>query len=194
MGRQVRQPRGPAGLGRLPESHWKQWYDVRPVARTDLRIDQVVVGPSGLYVIGRPGQQPRPRPEVDHPGGHVLLPLLETREAADAVASLLPGRYRATLRPVVCLGEDHPLAETVSGVLVTSGATLGHILRASPLVLSTSEVTEVAGFLGRRLEPVPVVPTARPRRRLRRRLVMAAAATATVAALSPGIVQLVRGG
>lgn len=197
--RQVREPRGPAALRGLPESHWKQWYDVRPPARADVSVDHVLVGPSGVYLIGYPpeGLRGAPYPSATDGPSAWTGTVGRCSEAAAAVSSVLPARYRSCVRPVLCLGEEYSCAETLAGVLVTSGTTLAHILRASPLLLSTSEVCEVAELLRRRLEPVPVVPLDRPRRRVSRWLVAVAAAAAvtaaaTGAAVAPDLARLLR--
>jgi hypothetical protein len=88
--------------------------------------------------------------------------------AAEVVAALLPPRYRGRVRAVLCRTDDAPVAQDVDGVLVTTLDTLKHVVSFSPVVLSTSEVNEIALRLSSHLEPCPVVPTQRGRRWRRR--------------------------
>jgi hypothetical protein len=170
----VRSPRDMMAVS-LPESHWKQIRDVRWPGRSDAQIDHVLAGPSGLYVIQYLSVAGRSLQD----GGHSCeVEVAATSEAARAVAELLPTRYRSKVRPVLCLLSDDAIADLVDGVTVTSCLALEHILRSSPVVLSTCEVAEVSGRLRGVLEPVPVA--VEPRRgwwaRSRRLLVAAAAA------------------
>jgi hypothetical protein len=73
------------------------------------------------------------------------------------------------------------MADLVQEVLVTSATTLEHIVRSSPVVLSTSEINEVALRLDARLEPFPVAQVTRPRRWSRRHIVVALATVASAA-------------
>lgn len=137
------------GLDRLPQTHWKHFRDVRCPARPDDKIDHVLVGPSGVYVIGYRGSD-----EV------AISPETATTYAAAAfgVGALLPERYQSRIRPALCFREQEPVAELVGDVMVASSMTLAHILRSSPVVLSTSEVADVWRRLDARLEPFPVAP------------------------------------
>lgn len=62
--------------------------------------------------------------------------VLRGPEQASSEPGGLPPRYRGHVRPVLCRTDDHPSAESVDGVLVTTRETLEHILRSSPVVLS----------------------------------------------------------
>jgi hypothetical protein len=158
----------------LPESHWKHVHDVRWPGRSEGKVDHVLVGPSGIYVI-----QYRSSDEwLRHDAGRPEM-TRESAQAADAVAALLPRRYVSQVKPVLCFSDDLALADRIEGVLVTSSMTLEHILRSSPVVLSTSEVSGLSRYLQARLEPVPV-DIERPRRlsRLRLGLVVGVAAAA----------------
>ncbi len=168
----VRNVRAGTGIDDLPASHWKQLHDVWQPGRPDTRVQHVLVGPSGIHVI-------------DY--------LLQSATAADAatqtcadkartIGELLPDRYRSRVRAVVCIRNQEPVAESMDGVTVTSLLALEHILRESPVVLSTCEVTEIGLRLQGRLQPFPVAP-ADPRGSwsLRRRIVAWVAAAAVVA-------------
>ena len=157
----ARSPRA-ATMPSLPASHWKQFHDVRRPGRPDARIDHVLVGPSGVYVIQY--RSPAADDAAVAPGWSLETEVAETSEAADAVGGLLSARYRSRVRAVLCFREDEPMADQVGGTMVTSFLSLEHIVRASPLVLSTCEVAEVAGSLTAGLEPIPDAP-ARPGRR-----------------------------
>jgi hypothetical protein len=117
-------------------------------------------------------------------------------EAARAVAGLLLPRYRAAVRPFVCFLSDDALDDVVDGVTITSRLALEHILRSSPVVLSTCEVAEVAGILNGRLEPVPLMaPESSGRGGLRRRVLAGVAAAAVVgvaAAFGPEFAEIGR--
>jgi hypothetical protein len=159
----------------LPDSHWKQFRDVRQPGRPDTKLDHVLVGPSGIHVIGYLSPT--------HPADEVAVGPLA--EAARAVGDVLPERYRSRVDALVCFRNEEPMAEAVDGVTVTSFRALQHILRGSPVVLSTCEVTEIAGRLAARLQPFPVAPVV-PRKR--RTLLHAALAGAAAAALAVGAV------
>lgn len=178
----------------LPESHWKQLHGVRRPGRPDARIDHVLVGPSGVYAIkywSSDAGQIIPHSTLVHDGA-VDAVTTEVLEAACAVGNLLPSRYRSRTRPVLCLRDDEPLADLGGEVMFTSLIALEHILRSSPVVLSTSEVAEVFARLRSRLETFPVLPAA-PRRTWsrRRRLTAWLAAAAAMGGVVGGAVALV---
>jgi len=159
--------RAATGLS-LPESHWKQFYDVYRPGGSDAQIDHVLVGPSGVYVIAY--QSSKAHHQVLDAGQvlHLAEASLEAAvgepsESAHAVSALLPSRYRARVRPVLCFREAEPVADLVGGVLVTSSMALEHIARSSPVVFSTCEVAELFTCLQAGLAQVPPLP-ARPRR------------------------------
>lgn len=167
----VRNDRAGAGPAGLPASHWKQFRDVRTSGQPETRIEHVLVGPSGVHVIGY----------LPPAGASVSTAVTTTAGSAVAVADLLPSRYGHRVRPLVCFRSEEPVAESVADVTVTSLLALEHILRESPVVLSTCEVADVAARLGTGLYPFPR-PDAEPRRRgwFRRRAVVLAASSAAV--------------
>jgi hypothetical protein len=145
--------------GPLPDSHWRRYRNVRRPG-SSLRIDEVVVGPSGVHVV------------LECPGGTVGDPLVPVAAgAAEGVAGLLPVRYRARVRPELRLAEDAgDVATWHDDVLLASPRALEHTWRYGPRVLSTSEIAEVSRWLDARLEVVPVAaPPAQRRRWLRLR-------------------------
>lgn len=183
----LKEPRRAAPRIDLAERRRRELRDVRHPLRPDLHIERVIVCPSGIHVTT--SLQAEQDPSTDA----VLAArvLSRSRGAADLVSALLPERYRSRVRPVLCSTDDVPLAELVEDVLLTSPTTLEHIVRASPVVLSTSEVNEVAARLDVLLEPFPLPVRARPGRWSRRRaalagLLAAAAGLLVVAAEQAG--------
>lgn len=180
----VGQPRRSARRTDLVKRSRREFRDVRHPMRPDLRVERVLVCPSGVHVVtslpaGADAAVAHLAPPAVVAAGHT---------AADLVAGLLPKRYRDRVRPVLCRVDDVPMAELVDDVLVTSPSTLEHIVASSPVVLSTSEVNDVALRLDARLEPFPL-PEAPERRRWSRRrgvvaVLVAASSTAGVVALA----------
>lgn len=150
---------------------------MRHPLKPELRVERVIVCHSGVHVV------------TSIPAGD-YVPVAAGHAAADVVSSLLPQRYRDRVRPVLCRRVDEPMADLVDDVLVTTAETLEHIVRSSPVVLSTSEINDVALRLDARFEPFPVAPEVRRARwsRRRRRLL---AATVTAAG-AVGVVLLDR--
>jgi hypothetical protein len=183
-----------AAVGTLKPTHWRRWHDVRRPDRPECRIEDLFVGPSGVYVVSYPGT------DVHVTGGRAYVSALDTAiercsVAADAVSDLIPARYRGGVKPVLCSRGDEPVADQVRDVLVTSNLAIGHILRSSPLHFSTSEVAEVSALLEASLEAWPVVPEERRGRPWRRWLVACAAAAAAVATtltLGPDLADVAR--
>jgi hypothetical protein len=183
--RRTTRRRDPAGRSR------REFRDVRHPLRPDLRVERVLVCPSGIHVVTAlaaddPAATDPPADEQATARAHA---------AADVVAALLPQRYRARVRPVLCRVDDVAMAELVDDVLVTSASTLEHIVASSPVVLSTSEVDDVARRLDARLEPYPVVHVQKRPRRRRAHSVLAvglaaASAAAVVVAHGAGVLPL----
>jgi hypothetical protein len=140
----------------LPTTHWTSSGAVGWPGQEHRRIDEVVTGPSGVHVVLH---------RAGHSSGTVaddlglLAPLAdEAGAAADAVAGLLPERYRAKVTAVVCLCGTLDVGEVVGGVLVASPSVLRHSWRHGPRRLSTSEVGLVSTSLDDSLWRVPVSP------------------------------------
>ena len=168
VGGTVRQPQGQRA-GR------RELRNVRHPLVPELTVDRVVVCPSGVHVVA----------SGDRAG------TASARATADLVRSLLPERYRDRVHPVLCLPGEDPQAERVDEVLITTAATLEHVLRSSPVVLSTSEVHDVALRLDARLVPVAEPATSTGSRGRGRRGVLATlAGLATVAAGAGSVVLL----
>jgi hypothetical protein len=156
----------------------REFRDVRHPQRPDLRVEHVLVCPSGVHVVTTLSSPARPGEPLVDPAV-----LLRGRAAAEVVAALLPPRYRDRVRPVLCVADDVAMAELVEEVLVTSPSTLEHIVGFSPVVLSTSEVNDVALRLDARLEPFPFAHVrTRPGWRRRAAVLVASAVAASGAA------------
>lgn len=200
MGRKPARSQRTAMALSLPESHWKQFLDVRWPERHDAQIEHVLVGPSGVHVIkyrSANSGHAATKGIGPHGAGRSLdAAVMESSEAAHAVGGLLPARYRSTVRPVMCFREDEPVADLVGNVMVTSRLALEHIVRASPIVLSTGEVAEVWASLDARLEAVPALPAPALRSwaLFWKSLAVAAtaAAAAGVVAFGPALVEVSR--
>jgi len=187
--------RGSAGrrVEPLPVTYWTLLQGVRWPGRPDRRIDEVLVGPSGVHVVlHRSGPL---TPATDARGeGHELAEAADrAAAAAGAVATLVPERYRPAVVPAVCLTDTTEVGYGVGGVFAASPEVLQHSWRHQPRVLSTSEAEALAERLRARLEPFPAEPsrsTAGAWRRWRRLWVLGVlTATGAVAALAAGTAQ-----
>lgn len=171
----VRRPPVPAGKVVLPDTHWRHLRGVRSPLDPSTVIDEIVVGPSGVYV------------RLHVPGvalvekGNLTAEAARAQDAANAVAAVLSSRYRPAVRAGVCACDAVESGAVVGTVEALSPAAGRHTMQHAPRVLSTSEVAEVAGLLHARLE---VVPPAREgaRSSLRRRILWWAAGALTTAA------------
>src|SRR5687767_12283815 len=86
--------RGSAGrrVEQLPATYWTLMQGVRWPGRPDRRIDEVLVGPSGVHVVlHRPGPLPLTSAAADRGEGHDLEEAADrAAAAAGAVAALVP--------------------------------------------------------------------------------------------------------
>jgi hypothetical protein len=167
----------------LPTSHWTVFDAVRWPGRMEDRIDDVIVGPSGVHVL----LHQEGLAEADWSSTATVT---RAREAADAVGGLLPSRYRRALRPVICLCGTNNIAEVVDGVRLASPEPLRFALRHQPRVLSTSEVAEVSARLRLALTPYPAPPAPPTTPRLRRLWLRAAAAGLATAAAAAVLLEV----
>jgi hypothetical protein len=172
----------------LPDTYWRRLRGVRSPADPSAVIDEIVVGPSGVYVrLHLAGTV-----LVDPEDLDVQACAARAVEAGRAVTAVLPVRYRAAVRVAVCACDADESSARVGTVEVLSPAAGTHTMQHAPRVLSTSEVAEVGGVLDARLEAVPVIADG-GRRGLRRRVLWwttgaltAAAAAAAVLTASVG--------
>jgi hypothetical protein len=160
---------------------------VRHASRPGLRLDRVVVAPSGIYVVITGDRRVPQQRVAGEPAGQPAADRDRASEAGGLVAALVPARYRAHVRGVLTRS-DEAGADVVDGVLVTSPDTLEHVVQHAPVVLSTSEVNEVALRLSALTEPFPEASAVPARGRWRRRAAvlgtLAAAATASFLTLT----------
>lgn len=183
----VREPHRPVRQTPTAQRTRRELRDVRHPLRPALRIEWILVAPSGVFVVSTAATCPGT--PAASPGTAAAAPgeMTAAGAPADVVATVLPARYRGRVRAVLCRTDGAAVAEDVDGVLVTTLDTLTHVVSRSPVVLSTSELDEIALRLSSHLEPWPVA-AAQPRRRWRRRHGRAflglAGTTATVAALA----------
>lgn len=167
----------------LPTSHWTVFDAVRWPGHPEDRIDEVVVGPSGVHVL----LHQEGSAEAHWSSAATITQGLD---AADAVGCLLPSRYRQALRPVICLCGSNDISEVVDGVRLASPQPLRFALRSQPRVLSTSEVAEVSARLRLALTPYPTPPAAPTPRRLRRLWIRATAAGLATAAAATALLEV----
>jgi hypothetical protein len=186
------QPESPVlSVTPLPASHWTVFEAVRWPGSPEDRIDEVVVGPSGVHVVRhlRATTDATTDAATGVPDGAVA----RAHAAAEAVARLLPGRYRPVLRPAICLCDTSDLAEVVGGVRVASRDPMRFAMRHQPRVLSTSEVAEISRRLELALTPYPAEPAPPAVRSLRRLWLRTAAAALTTAAAATLVLQVGHG-
>ena len=174
----VRESHRAARRSDLAERRKREFRNVRHPWKPELHVERVLICPSGVHVVT--SLQAEEDPSTDAVLASRVL--AHSRAAADVVSALLPQRYRGRVRPVLCSTDDVAMAELVDGVLLTSPTTLEHIVRSSPVVLSTSEINEVAVRLEARLEPFPLPAPKKPGRWNRRRAAFAGLAAAAATA------------
>jgi hypothetical protein len=164
----------------LPAPYWTRFEDVRWPGSPGRRIDEVLVGPSGVHVVAhRGGTLPSPTggQDLHEAAGRVV-------EAACAVAGLLPGRYRHVVTPAVCLTDTADTGLRVGDVFAASPGVLRHAWRHQARVLSTSEAEAIVHHLRAGLEPFPrELPSGSGPGAWRRRLWVAGAVAAAGAAV-----------
>jgi hypothetical protein len=178
----VRRPPMQARRVVLPDTYWRRLRGVRSPADPGTVIDEIVVGPSGVYVrLHLAGFA-----AVDPDDLHVQACAARAVDAGLVVAAVLPARYRVAVRASVCACDADESGASIGTVEVLSPAAGRHTMQHAPRVLSTSEVAEVAAVLDARLEVVPVTEGGR-RRGLRRRVLWWTAGSLTTAAAAAAV-------
>lgn len=194
MARDVGRRHRPLGDALSP-AHWRHFPRPRlvddPTGRIDLladeqvdeQVDELVVGPSGVYVVVHTDR-----------GRHGVAGTKAARTAAprhcadaagrfgEALAAVLPPRYQRSVRPLVCACGVSNAGLVVGAVPVLAADACRHTLVHAPRVLSTSEVQRVASLLQSVLLPQPGPETSRRAGRRLLRWSAGAAATAAAAA------------
>jgi len=138
-----------ATLAALPHG-WTVLHDVAWPDRRRARIDQVVVGPSGIYVVTTRDWSGRVAVEhgaLRHNGRNRLAALRGAVAAAAAVASVWPDQPPAPVHGILCLtGRDRPTA-SFGCVSVCSTDTLVATLTSRPARVSASHARIVVSDL-----------------------------------------------
>ena len=153
--RAVGAPKVTVRLDPLPEPAWAQWRDVSVPgpAGSSLRVAAVVLGPTGVYVVTRQ--------ESSDLFGFALRTRMAS-EAAQAVRSALPGRYRGAVSAMLMLEtrdaqdahhDAHHDGVLVDEVIVATSPALVEAVRARPRVLSRSEAGAISSVLAHILRP-----------------------------------------
>ena len=178
----VRRPPMSARRVVLSDAYWRRFRGVSSPAEPGAVIDEIVVGPSGVYVrlhLARTAV-------VDPEDLDVQACAARAVEAGRAVAAVLPARYRVAVRAAVCACDADESGALVGTVEVLSPAAGRHTMQHAPRVLSTSEVAEVGSVLDARLEVVPVIDHG-GRRGFRRRVLWWAVGALTTAAAAAAV-------
>ncbi len=151
-------------LGTLPFDEWRVFHHVRRPGRRMLRLDHVVVGPSGVFVIDdQPwdGDITIERGVLRQNGRRRDRFSAAVADAALAVRALLPHIEKPAIHPVLCLNRDEPVFGWSGSVMICSTANLASFLLSRPQWHTESEAREIATTLARSLSAssAPRAPT-----------------------------------
>jgi hypothetical protein len=137
-------------LGALSAQGWRVFHDVTWPGRSQARIDHVLVGPSGVFVIDseswtgsievRGGQL---RQDGRRGARHVIA----AAAAAMAVGELLPALDPKAIHPVICIARDEPIFGWSGDTMVCSTENVVTFLTSRPKILDESQLTEVSEIL-----------------------------------------------
>ena len=159
-----------AALAALDPDEWTVLPDLRWPGQPFDEVDQVVVGPGGVFVVDcRPWQgRVTVRNELlrVEERSHDLY-VRETLAAAATLAGLLPAEYHGLVRAVVCLTRQPALTLTSRGALVCGPANLVATLATGAPRLGPEHVAYVVSVIraGIRLATEQEVVAALPRPR-----------------------------
>jgi hypothetical protein len=138
-----------AALTALPDG-WSVLHDVAWPGRRWARIDQVVIGPSGIYTVATrnwAGRVTVDHGALRHNGRNRLAALRGAVAAAAAVASVWPDRPPAPVHGILCLtGADRPSA-SFGCVSVCSTEALVETLTSRPAAVSAGQTRIVVSDL-----------------------------------------------
>lgn len=138
-----------AALAALPAG-WTVLHDVAWPGRRRARIDQVVIGPSGIYVVTTRHWSGRVAVEhgtLVHNGRNRLAALRGAVAAAAAVAAVWPDQPPAPVHAILCLtGSDRPSA-SFGCVSVCPADALAEALTSRPATASAAHVRIVVSDL-----------------------------------------------
>ncbi len=141
-------------LGTLPFDEWRVFHHVRRPGRRMLRLDHVVVGPSGVFVIDDQawdGDITIERGVLRQDGRRRDRFSAAVADAAVAVRALLPHIEKPAIHPVLCLNRDEPVFGWSGSVMICSTANLASFLLSRPKWHTESEAREIATTLSRSL-------------------------------------------
>ena len=181
-------------LAGLDESEWTVWHDVRWPGRKKASLDNVVIGPTGVYVVvtqnwsgvvsfhdGVLRQDGRPREAA----------VTEAAEAAHVVQGLIPG---VPVHAVICLVQGDPAEGQVGDVLIRSPKNVCEMLITRPPVLAAMDLWRVQSTLEQKLRtgesaqaPRKSAVASADRPKSGSRVVRLVAALVIVAALAGGV-------
>lgn len=149
-------------LGDLGSTEWRVFHDVLWPGRQQARIDHVVVGPQGVFVVERktwPGHVEVDGTVLRVDGHRRTKSAYETAEAAAAVGEVLAGLDPAAVLPVLCFVRPEPVFGWVENVMVCSTQNIVTLLTSRPLVLDEAVVHRTAEALALALVPAPATST-----------------------------------
>ena len=146
----------------LPAPVWARFPQVRIVLAdgSEVAVDEIVVGPSGVHVVTTQLAGPNAAVNADSS----RLRVREAQAAAAAVVAALPERYRPAVAAALVLadatsgGAVGAAGCVVDGVTVATEDVLVDAIRHKPLALSTSECAVVAAGLRATVRPTSASP------------------------------------
>lgn len=129
-------------LAMLPEDEWVDFHDVPWPGRPGARIDHVVVGPAGVFVLitSHLGDNTQIRRDVlRHNGRRRDKVLGRALQATQALGTLLPDVDQLYLRPVVCFSREEMIMGWGRKVMVCSTASVVTMMQNQPTVVTPGE-------------------------------------------------------
>lgn len=130
-------------LDGLRSAGWSVFHDVRLPGRHRTRVDHVVVGPPGVFVIEAKSSAGRIEIRDDNfwcRGRRQDRVVGQASEASMMVAGLVSGPAAATVRGALCFVREEPVAGWCYDVMISSTTNLRDMLTSRPTVLSPDEV------------------------------------------------------
>lgn len=145
-------------LGDLPPTGWRVFHDLGWPGRPRTRIDHVVIGPQGVFVVAQntwPGEVQVDGTVLRVDGHRRTTSAHEAADAAAAVSEVLTGLDPAAVLPVVCFVRAEPVFGWVEDVMLCSTQNIVTMLTSRPHVLGETVVQQTAEALARALVPAP---------------------------------------
>lgn len=141
-----RRHRTAAALDQLPTKTWTVLHRVPWPGRRGVRIDHVVVGPPGVFVISDK-HSPWPAWTWKEELVREQHGLTAAEEAAWAVAQLTPNVPMRLVHPVICLVRDQSVSGQINDVIVCTTANIVEVLEARVHELSAEQVRAAPAHL-----------------------------------------------